>query len=529
MRKTVPLDGSERRPTPGARVKGPISGDELIEVRITLKASSSLQKKADELANPAIEQRRYLSREEFEKTYAIDDATITKLEDFAREHNLAVSRIDRAQHVVYLTGNARDVSLAFQTYLESYEQPDGVTYRGRTGPLHVPEDLAGAILSINGLDERPVAKPKLRLRPAAEPDAGPKVDYTPLELAKLYSFPIPANPGQGQCIAIIELGGGFRQSDLTTYFGPSGPKVTAISVDRGRNAPAGNPNGPDGEVMLDIEVVGMTAPKAAIAVYFAPNTNKGFLDAIGAAVHDNVRKPSVISISWGSAEDGGGYSTSSLNAFDQIFQAAATMGVTILAAAGDNGSSDGLAGDHVDFPAASPRVTGCGGTRLVAPDKQTIQSESVWNDGAQGGATGGGVSKLFPVPAYQRGLTAARTDKTAPPLSGRGVPDIAANADPVTGYEVLVDGQRFVIGGTSAVAPLLAGLVALLNQQIGKPVGFWNPILYAELNTKSVRDISTGNNGTYAAAQGWDPCTGVGAPVGNSMLAALKVPAVKAG
>jgi kumamolisin len=172
-------------------------------------------------------------------------------------------------------------------------------------------------------------------------------------------------------------------------------------------------------------------------------------------------------------------------------------------------------------------VTGCGGTRLVAPDKQTIQNEAVWNDGAQGGATGGGVSKLFPVPAYQQGLTAARTDKTAPALSGRGVPDIAANADPVTGYEVLVDGQRFVIGGTSAVAPLLAGLVALLNQQIGKPVGFWNTILYSEIAATAVRDISTGNNGAYAAATGWDACTGVGAPVGTKMLAALQGQATK--
>lgn len=520
MRKTVPLSGSELRLLPGARVKGPINGDEPIEVRITLKAPSSLQKKADELSNQPIEQRRYLTRDELEKNYAVDQATIEKFENFAREFNLAVSRIDRTQHVVYLTGNARDVSLAFQTHLESYEHPDGRTYRGRRGPLHVPEDLADDIVSVNGLDERPVAKPKMRVRPDAL--AGPTVNYTPQELANLYSFPAPANPGQGQCIAIIELGGGFRQSDLNSYFGAARPKVTAISVDRGRNAPTGDPNGPDGEVMLDIEVAGAVAPNAAIAVYFAPNTNKGFIDAISAAVHDKLRNPSVISISWGSAEDGGGFSTASLNAFDQIFQTAAAIGVTILAAAGDNGSSDGLTGDHVDFPAASPRVTGCGGTSLLAPDKQTIQSETVWNDGAQGGATGGGVSKLFPVPAYQQGLKVTRSDDTSQPLTGRGVPDIAANADPVTGYEVLVDGQRFAIGGTSAVAPLLAGLVAILSQQIGKPIGFWNTSLYSELNTKAVRDITGGNNGTYEAAKGWDACTGVGVPVGSAMLGGVQ-------
>jgi kumamolisin len=522
MRKTVPLSGSELRPVPGARVKGPVSGDELIEVRITLKAPASLQKKADELANEPVGQRKYLTRDEFEKTYTIDESTIAKLEDFASEFNLAVSHIDRAQHAVYLTGNARDVGLAFQTYLESYEQADGRIYRGRRGPIHVPEELADVILSVNGLDDRPVAKPKLRVHPDADAHAGPTVNYTPQELAKLYSFPAPANAGQGQCIAIIELGGGFRQSDLSSYFGTAGPKVTAISVDRGRNAPTGNPNGPDGEVMLDIEVAGSVAPRAAIAVYFAPNTNKGFLDAISAAVHDKVRNPSVISISWGSAEDGGGFSTAVLSAFDQVFQAAGAIGVTILAAAGDGGSSDGLTGDHVDFPASSPRVTGCGGTRLLAPDKQTIQSETVWNDGTQGGATGGGVSKVFPVPTYQQGLQAVHSDNTSHPLTGRGVPDIAANADPVTGYKVLVDGQRFTIGGTSAVAPLLAGLVAILNQQIGKPTGFWNSTLYSELNTKSVRDITGGNNGTYAAAKGWDACTGVGVPVGSAMLAALK-------
>jgi kumamolisin len=528
-RRTVSLPGSERTPHRGSRVKGPIDGNQTIEVRITLKAPASLEQKTDELAGQSLQSRTYLSREDFAKTYATDDATIEKIEQFAREHGLAVSRIDSSQHVVYLTGNARDVSLAFQTYLECYEHPDGTTYRGRIGAIHVPEDLAGLIVSVNGLDDRPVAKPKIRLRPADAAQAAPSVNYTPQELAALYSFPAPPNPGQGQCIAILELGGGFRQSDLNTYFGSGGPTVSAVSVDRGRNAPTGSPDGPDGEVMLDIEVAGAIARSASIAVYFAPNTNKGFLDSVGAAVHDATRKPSVISISWGSAEDGGGYSPSVLTAFDQIFQAAAAMGVTVLVAAGDNGSSDGMpTGDHVDFPASSPRVTGCGGTRLVAPDKHTIQSETVWNDGAQGGATGGGISKLFPVPDYPQGLSAARADKTVVPLSGRGVPDVAANADPVTGYEVLVDGQSFAIGGTSAVAPLMAGLIAILNQQIGKPVGFLNPMLYAALNGNAVRDISTGTNGTFAAAPGWDACTGVGAPVGAALLTVLKGTATRA-
>ncbi|HVW85905.1 MAG TPA: protease pro-enzyme activation domain-containing protein, partial [Bryobacteraceae bacterium] len=316
-RKTTPLPGSERTAPRGSRVKGPISGDDSIEVRITLKAPDAMHKKIEELASQPIRERKYLTREEYENSFATDDASIQKIEEFAREHNLSVSRIEKGHHAVYLRGAVRDMSLAFQTFLDCYEMPDGVTFRGRTGPVHIPEELAGIIQSVDGLDDRPVAKPKLRVRPPIEPHAGPGIQYTPQQVAALYSFPQPANAGQGQTIAIIELGGGFRQSDLNKFFGGKSPTVTAISVDSGHNRPTGNPNGPDGEVLLDIEVAGAVAPSSKIAVYFAPNTNKGFLDAISAAIHDKVRKPSVISISWGSAEDGGAYSHSVLNSFQQ--------------------------------------------------------------------------------------------------------------------------------------------------------------------------------------------------------------------
>src|SRR5262249_44703887 len=160
-------------------------------------------------------------------------------------------------------------------------------------------------------------------------------------------------------------------------------------------------------------------------------------------------------------------------------------------AAGDNGSSDGMSsGNHVDFPASNPWVTACGGTSLNAPDKHTIQDETVWNDGAQGGATGGGGSTRFDPPSYQNRLQVTLSNNTTTPLTKRGVPDISGDADPETGYDVLVDGQRFPIGGTSAVAPLYAGLVALLNQELGKPVGFWNPQLYNAIGTTAFRDIT---------------------------------------
>jgi len=286
--------------------------------------------------------------------------------------------------------------------------------------------------------------------------------------------------------------------------------VTAKSVDGGLNSPS-TANSADGEVMLDIEVAGTVAPGAKQVVYFAPNTDQGFLDAITTAVHDTANNPSVISISWGSAEVN--WTAQALNSFNEAFKSAAALGVTICVAAGDEGSSDNVPDGkvHVDFPASSPYALACGGTRLVA-NGNAVSNETVWHDNNTS-ATGGGVSEIFPLPDYQQGKGVPVSASTK--FAGRGVPDVAGDADPVTGYQVVVDGQALVIGGTSAVAPLMAGLIALLNQQSGTQAGFVNPKLYAN-PAQSCRDITTGDNITtstnlgYAAAIGWDACTGWG-------------------
>jgi len=270
--------------------------------------------------------------------------------------------------------------------------------------------------------------------------------------------------------------------------------------------------------MLDIEVAGAIAPGAHLTVYFAPNTDAGFLNAITTAIHDAANKPSVVTISWGGPEDS--WTAQALNAFDSAFQAAAVMGVTVLAASGDHGATDGVTDGklHVDFPASSPHVTACGGTHIQAVGT-TVLSETVWNDGPHGGAGGGGVSAFFATPAWQNGLSAKSTAGTIAPLQKRGVPDIAGDADPVSGYRVRVDGQGLVIGGTSAVAPLWAGLVALINQSKGRPCGLINPTLYA--NQAALTDIVHGNNNGFVAVPGWDPCTGLGSPRGNALAAVL--------
>jgi kumamolisin len=347
------------------------------------------------------------------------------------------------------------------------------------------------------------------------------VQYRPNRVAQLYDFPAGLD-GTGQCVAIIELGGGYRPQDLKTYFAQLGipqPRVTAVSVDGGSNSP-GVPSGPDGEVMLDIEVVGAVASGATIAVYFAPNTDQGFIDAVSTAVHDTTNRPSVVSISWGGPESA--WTKQALNQMEQVFAAAAAVGVTVTAAAGDNGSTDGQADgqQHVDFPSSAPHALGCGGTSLSA--NGAITSETVWNHLATGhGATGGGISDAFALPSYQ---TQVSVPVSANPGGhvGRGVPDVSGDADPETGYTILVDGQTTVIGGTSAVAPLWAGLIALLNQSLGKSVGFVHPLLYSSSVASSLRDITNGSNGAYQAKVGWDACTGLGSPDGAKLLAALR-------
>jgi kumamolisin len=336
-------------------------------------------------------------------------------------------------------------------------------------------------------------------------------------VAQLYQYPLDVD-GTGETVGILELGGGYKPADLKKYFSGLGvkqPAVVSLSVDKGKNAPT-NPNSADGEVLLDIEVVGAVAPGAKIAVYFAPNTSQGFQDALTTAIHDATNKPSVISISWGSAEST--WTAQSMTAFDSAAQDAAALGVTICAASGDNGSADGVSdgANHVDFPASSPHILACGGTSLQS-SKGVITSETVWNDGAQGGAGGGGFSNQFPLPAWQ-----ANANVKPPSGGGRGVPDVSGDADPETGYNVLVDGKSLVEGGTSAVAPLWSALIALLNQKLGKPLGFLQPALYGlPQSAGAFHDIVSGSNGAFSAGPGWDAATGLGSPSGENLLRAL--------
>jgi len=516
------LTGSERQPMEGAKAAGKADPSERLEVSVLLRRGNAdaLTDRVNELASRASAGAR-LSREEFERQFGAASADIAAVKKFAAKNGLSVIGEYAGRRTVVLSGPVAKFNAAFGVDLQKFDYPGG-SYRGRVGSIQLPDELRDCVEAVLGLDNRPAAKPHFRLRRpfgAGRRPAAAAASFTPLQIASLYNF--PPGTGQGESVGIIELGGGERPADLSAYFSSLGvaspPKVTAVSVDQAQNAPTGDPDGPDGEVMLDIEVVGAIAPQANIIVYFAPNTDAGFLDAITTAIHDAANKPSVISISWGGPESS--WTQQAMTAFDSAFQAAATMGVTVCVASGDNGSSDGVndGADHVDFPASSPHALACGGTSLRASG-DTIASESVWNDEAQQqGSGGGGVSNVFALPTWQSGLRVTRTAGGAAALTMRGVPDVCGDADPQTGYDVRIDGADSVIGGTSAVAPLWAGLIARINAANGGPVGFANATLYS--NPSALRDITQGNNGAFAASPAWDACTGLGSPNGVRVAA----------
>ncbi|MES2152886.1 MAG: S53 family peptidase [Pseudomonadota bacterium] len=525
IRTTIP--GSDRgQPLHDARILGPVAADERFEITVRVKRGTPLASLPDQglYADQLPARRRYLARSDYAERHAAPQADLAKVAAFARDCGLVVLASDAARRSVFLSGNAAQIGQAFDTVVE-YHEHDGGVYRGRSGALSVPSELAGVIEGVFGIDDRPVAKPHFQQR-RQSPGIGivahaASAAFTPPQLARLYNFP-PDQNGAGQCIGIIELGGGYRSADLNAYFAKlrlDPPQVVTVRVDGGRNQPSGVDSA-DGEVMLDIEVAAAIAPKARIAVYFAPNTDKGFLDALTLAIHDQVNQPSVISISWGAAEIN--WTAQAKSSFDQALQTAAALGVTVCVATGDNGSDDGM-GDgrpHADFPASSPYALACGGSKLIASAGK-ISSEVVWNESTTS-ATGGGVSDFFDTPAYQ---LKAGVPLTAYPKAraGRAIPDVAGDADPATGYVVRVDGQDMVIGGTSAVAPLWAGLIALMNQRLGHPVGFINPMLYGSAHGNGAfQDIVSGNNGAFKAHPGWDACTGWGSPNGVNLLHALK-------
>jgi kumamolisin len=518
MPELVPLPGSERGALPGAQQSGTVNPDEEITVTLVLRRRA-------ELPQDLVTGSTTITPAELAARYGASPEDIKQATETAEEHGLRVTEILPGQRLLKVAGTAAKLEAAFGTKLSQVESPapngsGNVTHRYRTGGLSVPSAVHEVVTAVLGLDSRPQARAQFRALPQAKASAASS--YTALQVADLYAFPANTD-GTGQTIAIIELGGGYTTQDMQTYF--SGlkmpvPSITDVSVDGGKNTTGSQA---DGEVELDIQVAGAVAPKAAQKVYFAPNTDQGFIDAISNAVHATPT-PTVVSISWGGPEDS--WAAASRTSLDNALADAATLGVTVCCASGDNGSTDGATDNkqHADFPASSPHALACGGTTLQGSGT-TISSEVVWNETASNeGATGGGVSDVFALPSWQ--AQAGVPNQAGGSTSGRGVPDVAGNADPTTGYSVVVDGQQTVVGGTSAVAPLWAGLIARLAQSTGKKFGLIQTSLYSGVTAGKAatgfNDITSGNNGAYSAGPGWDACTGLGSPNGTNLLTLLK-------
>lgn len=517
---------------PGARVLGVADPDEPIEITIKVRRKKPLP-------GPAAKPGETLSLQELEAQYGADPADMEKVKTVLTGYGVKILKEDALTCTVRAVGRAATLESLFQIKLFHYAHPEG-NYRGRKGELRVPAELAGIVVAVFGLDNRKMVKrrPLHRRRTSldlAQRAAANRSWFFPAELAAIYAF--PAGDGGGQTVGLLEFGGGFFSDDLATFCKNANipvPTVRPVSVD---NTPTNQRDGAEGEVMLDVEVVAGVCPAASIVVYFSSFDENGWVNALDTAIHDETNPLTVISCSWGYAEDApGAWSAGAQDAINDALQAATLLGMTVCVAAGDDGSDDEV-GDghaHVDFPASSPYVLAVGGTTLKRSSSGTV-TETAWKDGDglrkdNGGSTGGGVSTVFPRPSWQ---TVSVQSVNPGSIDGRVVPDVAADASANTGYWTVVDGQGQATGGTSAAAPLWAALIARLNASMGEPVGFLSPKLYAKgANGKSLgqtgcRDITEGNNDTasiggYSAGPGYDAVTGWGVPIGSALESGLK-------
>jgi kumamolisin len=482
-----------------------------------------------------------MTRQAWAETYGATAEDIARVVDTFARFGLKNEEASAAARSVRFSGNAASMEKAFLVQLFNYAHPDG-NYRGRVGHVNVPAEVKDVVQGVFGLDNRRVARRRRQpSRDAGDARATSKVPaswYIPSQLASHYSF--PAGDGAGQTVGLLEFGGGYFAKDLEHFCALAGvgvPAVLPVSTD---GTPTNAHDGDEGEVMLDIEIVSGLCPKSSLVVYFAQFTEQGWITILDAVMQDAKNDPGVISCSWGLAEDTDVWTQQAQTQVNEALQEAAHLGITVCVAAGDDGSSDAVTDGkaHCDFPGSSPYVLSVGGTTI--PAKGGAGPDIVWKEGDglradNGGATGGGVSAVFPRPSWQSGVTIRSVDPGS--IVGRCVPDLAANADwNASPYLLVVDGKPQGNGGTSAATPLCAALVTLINAQrgAGKRIGYLTPLLYqaaggralGTLGAGACTDVVSGDNNTdkiggYQAGPGYDAVSGWGTPNGTKLLAAL--------
>jgi kumamolisin len=471
-----------------------------------------------------------LDHDAFVYQFGSTDEYIKVVTDWATVNELTIVDAQNGTATVKLSGTVDQFNSLFNIELENVTDGDR-TYITYVGDLSIPSEINDVVQSIAGLDNSISFRHSAILDNSASGPFDPSVisNPTPLDLARAYKFPRTSGTDQSQganaCVAIIALGGGWTTQNLTSSFsriGLSNPTIVDVSVDGGTNNPADAD--PSGEVMLDIYCTGAVIPSGKIVMYFAPNSFQGFIDCITAITNDTTNNPSVISISWGTIDTN--WTNLSRASFETALQASIVRGITTFAAIGDYGTQalSTSATYTVGYPGTSPYVISCGGTIISVNNDYSIASEVVWNQ--TNASTGGGISSIYGIPSWQSGK--GYSYKIYPSgavtsLTTRGVPDISAMA---TGYQLYYSSANTfaTFAGTSAVAPLLSGLMGRINAYSNQRIGFINTTMYD--NPGAFNDITIGNNAApanvgYSATNSWDACTGLGSPIGTTISALL--------
>ncbi|NPD26463.1 S53 family peptidase [Corallococcus exiguus] len=501
-------------------------------------------------ANPP---RRPLTHDEFEAKYGTNPKHLAAVRRFAKSHGLTITSERRDRSYVVLQGSTAAIRKAFAVDLRRYTYGK-TSYLTHTKPVHLPRALQGVAEWVLGLDTRPLVTHNAAALPIPAEmakQAGLRT-YTAPHVASLYRY--PRNQGEGQCVGIIELAGGYKQSDLDAYLKSVGVERTAPVVNVGPNKAGLLNTASNSEVTMDVELVSSVCPAARVVVYNAGSKDYSLRDyhrVLSEAISDRENRPSVLTTSW-SFYEGSLIQQGEELAFERLFIEAALLGITVCAASGDLGSqvpvnarspTGAITLAATSYPAASALVLGCGGTTLEAVG-DVLHHERVWNrlgeamsmgpSSTAAGASSGGVSTMNALPLYQKGMGVPDLVKSSwkngvfevSRSTGRGVPDVAANADLHTGYQIVFKGQQGVAAGTSAAAPMWAALIVRLNEALGERVGFLHPRLYALVTEGQpvIRRITHGGNGAYFASDAtlWNACTGLGTPDGEGLLAGLR-------
>jgi len=483
----------------------------------------------NEVLNQPPHLRRYLTHAEVAAATGGYPADVAALEAYFAPFGVGIKSTSLLLGTLLLTGTITAFEHAFHTELATFQEVgQGAFLAARTG-YQLPASLltmVEQVFPVQSLVRKesrrptkplppPAASPPTADQPVANPPApapaAPALPagYSPQELGKAYQFPAGLL-GEGQVIGIVELGGKLNQADLKQFFASSGlrkPRIVEVGTPLGGSNSAEN----NGEVALDIQVAGALAPQARLVVYYGTT----LIEALQAIVGDEANQPTVVSISWAGSEYN--YSAAEVQALNLLIYQASLLGITLVAASADHGAYNNLAFPNVSLPSAHPLVLGCGGTIATLADA-ALASETVWNELGGYVASGGGYSALYAQPHYQQQAVARYPYQRSPM---RGVPDVAANASIFGGYRIVLNGQPAAIGGTSGATPFVAALLALVAGKLGYRLGFLNGVLYGFAGSEAFRPILQGNNQLYAAAPYWNPCTGLGSPVGTGLLALL--------